>query len=48
MKKEKKKCPDCGGEMVLVTALTATPKIAVGEPLKPLRYVCSCGRLVKI
>ena len=39
-----RKCPDCGGPMKLVTGLTGGN---LGKPLKPIRFVCRCGKLVR-
>lgn len=42
-----RKCPSCGDTMKLVTALTPRPNVRVGDPLKPIRYVCRCGKMIK-
>jgi len=43
----KRICPDCGGVMKLVTAMSARRDTPVGAPLKPVRFICRCGRMVK-
>lgn len=41
-----RRCPDCGAPMKLVTSLQRNTK-NFGKPMKPIRFVCRCGKLVK-